>query len=259
VEDVDTTRARPTVLQGQLADLRWMGLLWDEVVPAQSRRDYAPWLRALGDRTYFCTCTRKDVSEAGGVYPGTCRDAGHAEGKVRFRLPRGTVTVLDRRFGPHPVDPAALGDPVLRRADGVTTYDLAVVADDIADGVTEVVRGADLLEHTAVQIRLWEALGATPPEWLHTPLILGPDGQKLSKSHGSMHLGVLRDAGWGPRDILRTILPWLGVEGVDSPEAAVAVFDPARGPLGPILVETNRCPSPREQVSWRLHRSGGAS
>ncbi|MBW2254679.1 MAG: tRNA glutamyl-Q(34) synthetase GluQRS [Deltaproteobacteria bacterium] len=258
VEDVDTTRARPDVLEGQLADLRWLGFAWDEEVAAQSARDYGPWLEVLRDHTYFCTCSRKDVADAGGIYPGTCRDGGHDAGKVRYRLPAETVAVVDRRFDTRIVDPSGQGDPVLRRADGVYAYDLAVVADDIADGVTEVVRGADLLAHTAVQVRLWEALGATPPAWMHTPLILGPDGRKLSKSHGSLHLGALREAGWRPRDVLRTILPWLGIEGADSLDAAVAAFDPVRGPRGPVLVETHRCPSPREGVSWRLEQSGGA-
>jgi glutamyl/glutaminyl-tRNA synthetase len=259
VEDVDTTRARVEVLEGQLTDLRWLGLGWDEEVEPQSTRDYAPWLLALREHTYFCTCTRKQIAAAGGVYPGTCREAGNDSGKIRFRLSSGEVLVFDQHFGGRRVDASRRGDPVLLRADGIYAYNLAVVADDIADGVTEVVRGADLLDHTAVQVRLWEAFGATPPSWMHSPLILGPDGRKLSKSHGSLHLGALRDAGWSPRDVLRATLPWLGIEGVDSLDAATAAFDPAGGPRGSVLIETHGCPTPHEGVSWHSVRSGGES
>lgn len=230
MEDVDVGRARPDVAARQRADLRWLGLEWDEEVPAQSSRNYAPWLSRLAGSRYFCTCTRSQVS---GPYPGTCRDAGHAEGKVRFRLPDGPVPFVDRRWGPREVDPATEGDPVIRRADGVFAYDLAVVADDLLDGVTEVVRGADLLAHTAVQIRLWEAFGATPPTWLHTPLVLGPDGKKLSKSHGALHVGALRAAGWSAGDVLRAVFPWLGLQ-AKTLENALAAWDPEAGPRGPV-------------------------
>jgi glutamyl/glutaminyl-tRNA synthetase len=230
VEDVDVGRARKAVVESQKRDLAWLGLHWDEETPAQSTRNYVPWLTRLAASTYFCTCARRS-----GPYPGTCRDARHTAGKVRFRVPAGEVAYVDRRWGTRRADPTEQGDPVLRRADGVFAYNLAVVADDIADGVTEVVRGADLLDHTAVQIRLWEALGATPPTWLHAPLVLGPDGKKLSKSHGSTHLGALRDAGWTASDVLRVVLPWLGLDGDDLDDAARA-FDPTKGPLGPIRI-----------------------
>lgn len=241
IEDVDTTRARAEVEEEQRDDLRWLGLDWDEEVPRQSARDYAPWLDALD--SYFCTCTRKDVQASGGVYPGTCRDAGHGLGKVRFRLPPGEVVFADAKWGAQRGTPE--GDPVLRQADGVYAYNLAVVADDIADGVTEVVRGADLLELTPLQIRLWEGFGATPPRWVHAPLILGPDGRKLSKSHGSLHLGAMRDAGWTAAEVRRVVLAWLGMQGdALDPDG----FDPARGPRGPIRIDS--IGSPREGVSW---------
>jgi len=231
IEDVDVGRARAAVAESQRRDLEWLGLGWDAETAPQSTRDYAPWLARLAPHTYFCACARKDVA---GPYPGTCRAAGHAAGKVRFRVPDGAVSFADRACGPRTVDPADQGDPVLRRADGVYAYNLAVVADDIADGVTEVVRGADLLDHTAVQIRLWEALGAAPPTWLHAPLVLGADGKKLSKSHGAQHIGALRDAGRAPRDVLAVILPWLGLDGGASLDEAARAFDPTRIPRGPI-------------------------
>src|SRR6185503_21302665 len=108
---------------------------------------------------------------------------GLAAGAIRFALPPGIEPIEDRARGRTDVDLATLADPVLQRRDGCATYTLAVVADDIADGVTEVARGADLADQSAIQAVLWRALGAVPPAWLHAPLILGGDGRKLSKSH----------------------------------------------------------------------------
>jgi len=243
VEDVDRGRARRHIEDAQKRDLEWLGLTWDAETQRQSERDYAPWVQRLAERVYWCRCTRAMVRAAGGVYPGTCRQAGHDDadqrGRLRFWLPDGPVTFVDRRFGEQVVDPGTqLGDPVLQRHDGFYTYPLAVVADDIADGVTEVVRGADLLGYTAVQIRLFQAFDATPPSFLHSPLVLGPDGKKLSKSHGSLHVGAMREAGASPRDIWRRVLPWLGLPG-DHVHDVVELFHPQGGPLGPITVPSS--------------------
>jgi glutamyl/glutaminyl-tRNA synthetase len=232
VEDIDTERSRPELIDALRADLAWLGLTWDREVPAQSTRDYAAALRQLAQVTYRCTCTRAMIQAAGGVYPGTCRDAGHTEGAVRLRLPSGVARFVDRRVGPVEVDLATLGDPVLVRRDGLVGYNLAVVVDDVRDGVDEVVRGADLLEHTAVQLSLWQALGAAPPTWLHAPLILGADGRKLGKSHGSLEIAALRAAGWSPADVWRVVLPWLGMPGHDQLDAAA--FNATAVRLGPI-------------------------
>ena len=253
IEDVDQGRARTDVADRQRSDLAWLGLHWDAEVPAQSTRDYAPWAERLSEHTYRCTCTRRDVAAAGGVYPGTCRSAGHTEGKLRLRLPSGLRTVTDRRLGTHTVDPSQLGDPVLQRADGVYTYPLAVVADDITDGVTEVVRGADLLKMSAGQEVLWELLGATPPTWLHAPLIVEPSGRKLGKSYGSLNLAGLRQAGWTPEDVLRLVLPWLGLPHIVPLQEAAALFEPTAGERGPIVLhlpEHGGCPSPEEGLRW---------
>lgn len=236
VEDVDKGRARRHIEDAQKRDLEWLGLHWDRETRRQSERDYRPWLARLTGQTYGCHCTRAMVRAAGGVYPGTCRSLGHLDGRIRFRVPDGVVDFVDRRFGPQQIDPATLGDPVLVRHDGFFTYPLAVVADDIADGVTEVVRGADLLPHSAVHIRLFEALGSAPPTFLHAPLILGRDQKKLSKSHGSAHIGALREAGAAPAEVWRRVLPWLGLVG-DSIDEAVRAFTPAAGPPGPITVD----------------------
>lgn len=233
IEDVDTGRSRQEVADGQRRDLAWLGLLTDAEVPPQSQRDYAPWIERLGDRVYRCVCTRKALQAAGGRC--LCPEAGHTEGAVRFRLAPGPVRFVDRKFGEVVVDPTRFGDPVLRRRDGVYAYNLAVVVDDITDGVTEVVRGADLLDYTAVQIQLWDALSGRRPTWLHTPLILGPDGRKLSKSHGSTEIAALRATGWTPREVWRTVLPWLGLDGLDDLGEAARRFDPVAGPRGPLV------------------------
>jgi len=227
IEDVDRGRARDAVAAAQREDLLWMGCTWDIETPRQGLRDYAPWLARLSDRTYWCTCSRKQLKRTGGQCdcPGLERD----EGSVRFRLEPAPVTFEDRRFGVVRTEPGAFPDPVLRRADGNYTYNLAVVADDIADGVTEVVRGSDLLDYTAVQIQLWRAFGATPPSWLHTPMILGADGRKLSKSHGSIDIRALRKQGWSPEQLWLTVLPWLGLDEIDNLTDAIEPFDPTGG------------------------------
>lgn len=257
VEDVDTTRARADIEAALRDDMIWLGLDWDREVTPQSARDYGWALEALRQHTYFCECTRAQIRANGGRHPElTCRERRSTQGAVRYALPQGEVTFTDRRWGRRSLEPGEFGDPVLRRRDGVCAYTLAVVADDIVDGVTEVVRGADLLDYSAVQSLLWRALGATPPTWLHAPLLLGGDGRKLSKSHGSLHIGALRDAGWTPAHVWALLLPMLGFDqGADALTAeAAATFDPARGPRGPIelaLEPGARCPTPREGIAWR--------
>ncbi len=232
VEDVDRSRARRHIEDDQKRDLEWLGLTWDAEVAPQRDREYAPWLDAL-DETYFCGCTRRTIAEGGGRHPLDCRTRGTTSGAVRFALPDRHERFVDRVHGSRTVRALDFGDPVLRRRDGVYTYNLAVVADDIADGVTEVVRGSDLLDYTAVQVALWQGFGATAPTWLHAPLVLGPDGRKLSKSHGSLGLAALREAGCAPEDIHRVVLGWLGLEGHDL-QSAVAAFDPGRIPTEPV-------------------------
>jgi len=239
IEDVDRGRSRPDVEQAVRDDLTWLGLTWDAETPRQSARDYAPALARLSSRLYRCHCTR--AQRAAPLPPGQgcqggCDDQAYTEGAIRFRLAPGSVSFGDRRWGPREADPRAFGDPILVRRDGLVSYNLAVVADDIDDGVNDVVRGSDLLEYAAVQVQLWEALGATPPRWLHTPLILGADGRKLSKSHGSAHVGAMRDAGATAADVWSVVLPWLGLEDVTSLSAALPRWNPAAGPRGPITV-----------------------
>lgn len=224
VEDLDQGRARAEVAAAQRADLVWLGLDWDEEVTPQSLRAYS----LDGIPTYRCTCSRA----ARLARTCACRDAGHTTGVWRFRTPPGAVAFTDRARGPCRIVPE--DDPVLMRADGEAAYPLAVVIDDARDGVTEVVRGGDLLDATAVQVRLYEALGLRPPTWLHVPLLLGPDGRKLSKSHGSVGLAALRDAGWTPGRVWETLLPLLGLPPGPLTEARLV---PGRIPAGPFVVE----------------------
>ncbi len=224
IEDLDRGRAREEVARSQREDLQWLGLDWDAETPPQSTRSYS----TAGIATYHCQCNRR--SRLAGAC--TCREAGHPTGAVRFRCPPGVVHFEDRARGPQALPPG--DDPVLVSASGEPAYPLAVVLDDAKDGVTEVVRGADLLGATPAQIRLHEALGLPVPTYLHVPLLLGSDGKKLSKSHGSTELRALRAAGWSAEDVWATLLPLLGLP---AGPLAGAHLDPAAIPPGPFSVD----------------------
>jgi glutamyl/glutaminyl-tRNA synthetase len=223
IEDLDRGRAREEVAAGQRGDLLWLGLDWDEETAPQSRRAYS----LEGLPVYRCDCSRARRLARG----CRCREQPAASGAWRFRVPAGPVRFIDRALGPQSIVPE--DDPVVMRADGEAAYPLAVVVDDARDGVTEVVRGADLLEATAAQLRIHECLGLGPPSYLHTPLLLGPDGKKLSKSHGATEIRALRAAGATPDDLWRRLLPYLGLP--PGPLAG-ARFDEKRIPRGPFVV-----------------------
>lgn len=195
VEDVDAPRTVPGAADAILRALAACGLEWDGEVAWQSRRsaryDAAlERLRASG-RVYRCRCSRREVADSalrgieGAVYPGTCRDlalAADAPCAERFRVERGTVEFEDRVQGRFAQDVAqAVGDFVLRRRDGLHAYQLAVVVDDAEQGITDVVRGADLLASTPRQILLQRALGFATPRYLHFPVATDANGEKLSK------------------------------------------------------------------------------
>ncbi|MFN2334830.1 MAG: tRNA glutamyl-Q(34) synthetase GluQRS [Wenzhouxiangellaceae bacterium] len=189
IEDIDPPREQPGAARAQIRTLREFGMVPDAPVHYQSRSallhdDAISRLRAV-DRAFDCACSRSDLP-ASGVYPGTCR-SGLAPGRrarsVRFRIPDAAVEFNDLNFGARREDLAeSSGDFVIRRADGLIAYQLAVVVDDIAAGITEVVRGADLLDSSARQQALYCALGVPPPVWLHLPLVVDAAGRKLSKS-----------------------------------------------------------------------------
>jgi glutamyl-tRNA synthetase len=205
-EDLDTPRVRPGCAQEQAESLAWLGLDWDGEAVAQSARGelYESALVALRERglLYECFCSRADVRRAasaphgpdGPVYSGLCRDLSESERVERRALGR-EPSVRVRMEGPS-------GDIVVRRGDGVVAYQLAVVVDDAAQGVTHVVRGADLEDSTARQLELYRLLDLQPvPEHAHVPLLLGPDGERLAKRHGAIGLAELRAGGADPRAI----------------------------------------------------------
>ena len=205
IEDVDTPRCAPGVDVLILSQLAAFGLVPDEPPVWQSARSthYEDALARLlaQARAYPCGCTRADIAQALAtrgttrerhaelVYPGTCRNGLHGKPAraVRLRVDTAASTEWhDRRLGPQQQNVAqAVGDFVLKRADGLWAYQLAVVVDDAAQGITHVVRGEDLADNTPRQIHLQRALGLPTPRYLHTPLVRGADGDKLSKQNGA--------------------------------------------------------------------------
>ena len=230
IEDVDRSRADRQRASQILGTLESFALTWDGPVLYQSERSeaYAQALARLAarDLIYACTCTRSELPpatepEGEAVYPGTCR-AGvtHPEraAALRLRVPAGATTVGDRRLGTLTQDLATCaGDFVVRRRDGSYAYPLAVVVDDAAQGITDVVRGADLWLQTPRQRLLQTLLGLPTPRYLHLPLVVEPDGSKLSKSRRS----VAVTAGAAPQ--LVAVLRALGL----PPPAAIDSAPPA--------------------------------
>lgn len=180
-----------------LATLERFGLHWDGAAEYQSRRT-AHYAQALGQLaaaglTYPCTCSRRELPSESG-YPGTCRHGARREGPaaVRFRIPDAALEFDDRLQGRCVFEGPALGDVIVRRRDGTFAYQLAVVVDDAAAGITQVVRGADLIESTPWQIALQHALGYPRPGYGHLPLLTEPEGAKLAKSRRSVPLDPSR-------------------------------------------------------------------
>ena len=217
MEDVDAVRTVPGAAAHILATLSALGMHSDDAVMVQSARGaaYQAAFDRLHSHVFACACTRKEIADslsptgADGalIYPGTCRDgiaAGRDARAFRLRVPApgafaGLIQFTDRWQGTIEQDLAReVGDFVLLRADGFWAYQLAVVVDDAAQGVTDVVRGADLLASTARQIYLQRLLGLAQPRYLHVPLVLNAQGEKLSKQTGAVAIDVLR-----PLDVLR--------------------------------------------------------
>ncbi len=259
MEDLDGPRARPGMAEAILEDLRWLGLDWDEGPDvggpygpyAQSERSerYRAAVADLVRRglAYPCTCTRKELAELASaphgeepVYPGTCRNGPtHPErpASIRFRFERGEPFV-DRLLGPRS-DGIESGDFVIARSDGLFSYQLAVVADDAAMAITEVVRGADLLASVPRQAALHRALGHAPPATLHVPLVVGEDGVRLAKRHGAIAIREARAAGASAEQIVGQLAASLGLaapgEAV-SARALVSRFELAALPREPFVL-----------------------
>lgn len=241
IEDLDRPRVVPGAADTILRQLESFGMAWDGPVVHQSARLelYERSLQTLAAHSYPCACSRRELEDSAlaidgsRIYPGTCR-GGPAAGKtpraVRLRTGAAPIRFIDRVQGEiaQSVE-REVGDFVLRRADGIIAYQLAVVVDDAAQGVTDVVRGADLLDSTARQIHLQRLLGAATPRYLHVPVATNAAGEKLSKQ--------TRAPDAGPNDIAPA-LEFLGMKAPDGagPEEmlawAIAHWDPARVPRG---------------------------
>ncbi|MNP06218.1 Glutamyl-Q tRNA(Asp) synthetase [compost metagenome] len=224
MEDLDPPREAPGAQAAILQTLESYGFEWDGDVVYQSGRHaaYAEVVERLFNHglAYACTCSRKQLEPYNGIYPGLCRNAGHdqQDAAIRLRVPELTYHFVDRvqgRFEQHLG--RDVGDFVIRRRDGLYAYQLAVVLDDAWQGVTDIVRGADLLDNTPRQLYLQELLALRQPRYLHVPLIIQPDGHKLGKSYRSpplqgeqaspLLLRALRALGHTPDPTLESALP----------------------------------------------------
>jgi glutamyl-tRNA synthetase len=256
VEDLDFGRVRPGLAEAQLADLAAIGLDWDPPVMTQSERleHYAAAIERLEaeDLLYPCFCTRREIREAAsaphgplpeGAYPGTCRTLSAAQRAERergdrppaLRLRAGAARVgFDDRLLGH-VE-AVVDDVVVRRNDGAPAYNLAVVVDDAAQGVEQVVRADDLAEGTPRQILLARVLGLPVLSYAHVPLVLGPDGARLAKRHGAVTLADVA----GPAERVRAeLMRTVGLaEPGETPSMGelLARFDPDRLPRQPTVL-----------------------
>ncbi|WP_028570976.1 glutamate--tRNA ligase [Desulfonatronum lacustre] len=223
IEDTDVARSAEEMTQGILDGMRWLGLDWDEGPYFQSQRvdlynQHIDQLLEAG-HAYFCSCTPEEVEAmrvaaraVGAVpkYDGRCRNKGLEAGPgrvVRFKTPTdGETRFRDLVKGPVAVPNTQLDDMVLRRVDGMPTYNLAVVVDDVTMGMTHIIRGDDHLSNTPKQVLLYEALGRDLPLFAHVPMILGPDKKKLSKRHGATSVTAYRDMGYLPEAMVNYLV-----------------------------------------------------
>lgn len=263
LEDLDLPRCPARFSQGVMEDLRWLGLDWDNDPVYQSRRAdyYEDCLSRLAAQglLYPCYCTRRELHAApteasaphaaAPVYSGRCRgltdeqraalEAQGRRGALRLRVPDRVYALTDGHLGPYRADLAKeVGDFILRRSDGLYAYQLAVVADDAAMGVTEVVRGRDLLPSTPQQLYLQEVLGFSHPSYCHLPLLLAPDGRRLSKREGDLSLRALSKR-YLPTELVGVLACWAGL--LDrptpvTPRELVPAFAWARVPTEDITV-----------------------
>ncbi len=275
VEDLDGPRVRPGLEARILDELRWLGLDWDEgpdvggpSAPYRQSERAAAYGAALArlrarDLVYPCFCSRAEIaaaaqaphgpSDEGPRYPGTCAGLDPAEAERRssarrpawrFRAGPGKVRFDDGVHGAQELDVAAqVGDFVVARADGVPAYQLAVVVDDAAMGVTDVVRGDDLLPSTGRQLLLYAALGLGPPQFAHVPLVVGEDGERLAKRHGALSLGELRERGADPRAVVGLLAELSGLAAAGArlaPADLVARFSLDRLPRAPAVLAAAR-------------------
>lgn len=272
MEDLDHPKNKPGAAAAAIDDLRWLGLDWDEgpdiggpngpYVQTERKAMYAEALQRLvaDGRAYPCVCARRDVEAAQSAphagetlfYPGTCRgrfttwDEAFAasSGRVpvwRFKVGEGETAEFDDVFAGHVRQDvsAFCGDFALARDRDGAGYMLAVCVDDAAMGVTEVIRGDDLLDATPRQLLVYRALGLEPPSFMHVPLVVGPDGMRLAKRHGDTRIASFREAGVSPEAVIGQLAFWCGIaaEGeLVRPCDLIVRFDLAKIPRGRIVV-----------------------
>ncbi|WP_409346352.1 tRNA glutamyl-Q(34) synthetase GluQRS [Paenibacillus sp. MBLB4367] len=256
MEDIDAPRSRPAYAEQIMEDLRWLGLNWDE--GPDTSGPYGPYTQSeraeryehamarlleQGD-LYACYCSRSELQaiasaphgleSEGPVYPGTCRLLAESERNAkkalkapsfRFALPEKPIRFEDIVAGGMQYEAGAGGDFVVKRADGIVGYQLAVVIDDIAMGITDVLRGWDLLDSTPRQLLLYEALGHKPPRFAHVPLLYAPDEQRLSKRHQAVAVAGMRIAGTAPEQIIGWLAYLSGLIGRPEPLQAADLID----------------------------------
>ncbi|MCQ6557807.1 tRNA glutamyl-Q(34) synthetase GluQRS [Paenibacillus mendelii] len=270
MEDIDKPRCRPELAEQALADLKWLGLDWDEgpdiggPFPSyvQSEREslYRDALDKLEQegRLYPCFCTRAELlmvasaphglNSEGPVYPGTCRLLSNEQREERSRdktpslrmaSPGHDICFQDLAAGPQRFPADAVSDFVVKRADGIISYQLAVTIDDAAMRITDVLRGYDLLDSTPRQLLLYEALGLPAPRFTHIPLLMGQDGKRLAKRHGGMAIAAMRANGVHAEHLVGWIAAHSGL--IDKPEPVrphdlIQEFNLDRIPKDPVTV-----------------------
>jgi len=262
IEDLDTPRTKPGANQQAIDVLRWLGMDWDEG-PYDQLADLSPYTHAMSDLArrglaYPCSCTRKEIERAQSApheddhevrYPGTHRPAEPApveynhehETAWRVIVPDEPIEVRDELHGRIPINvQQQVGDFVVATKQGLPAYQLAVVVDDAKQGVTDVVRGDDLIRSTARQMLLYELLDlGDPPTYRHLPLVLGSDGRRLAKRHGDTRLAEYRRRGVAPARIIGLLAAWSGLTDPEdrrpmTADAFAEAFDLERLPREPV-------------------------